>query len=112
MPDSLLPVDPEFTPPECLTCGACCFSAAANYVAVSGDDYSRLGAESEGWITWQNNRAFMRMTGGHCAALAVRTGPTGPQFFCSIYDRRPQTCRDLARGSPQCHADWSTKAPT
>lgn len=111
MPDSLLLVDAEFKAPECLTCGACCFSVATNYVPVSGADYSRLGVNSERWITWQNNRAFMRMTGGHCAALTLQAGPAGPQFFCSIYDRRPQSCRDLARGSPQCHADCTTKAP-
>ena len=65
---------------------------------VTGDDYARLGADSERWVTWQNNRAFMHMQGGQ------------PHFACQIYERRPQTCRDLARGSPQCEADWAQKA--
>ena len=78
-------------------------------MVVSGDDHQRLGPDAKQWITWQNNRAFMRMTEGHCAALKIQTNDHGTQFVCAIYDQRPQTCRDLARGSPQCEADWSTK---
>ena len=77
---------------------------------MTGDDYSRLGADSERWVTWQNNHAFMHMIDGHCVALKIEPGATGLKFVCQIYERRPQTCRDLARGSPQCDADWSTKA--
>lgn len=54
----------------------------------------------------------MRMIDGHCAALQIQSGANGPQFVCAIYDQRPQTCRDLARGSPQCEADWMTKRST
>ncbi len=77
---------------------------------MTGDDYARLGADSERWVTWQNNRAFMHMQGGHCAALTVSLQDGQPHFACQIYERRPQTCRDLARGSPQCEADWAQKA--
>ncbi|GAB5559257.1 MAG: hypothetical protein SynsKO_09040 [Synoicihabitans sp.] len=80
-------------------------------MVVTGDDHQRLGESAENWITWQNNRAFMRMTDGHCAALKIRTTNHRTQFVCAIYEQRPQTCRDLARGSPQCEADWSTKGP-
>ena len=86
------------TPPlDCLRCGVCCFSPSDRFVRVTGDDWTRLGAEAEqvahfaGW----GNEAFMRMTGGHCAALAVRRGGEGesaeaaPEFFCTIYERRP-----------------------
>jgi hypothetical protein len=79
-------------------------------VPVDGNDYARLGADAEYWLKWKNNHAFMRMVEGHCAALQIESGEAGPQFVCAIYEQRPQTCRDLARGSPQCHADWSTKA--
>lgn len=78
-------------------------------MVVTGNDHQRLGPDAEQWVQWQNNRAFMRMTDGHCAALELQPGANGPQFVCTIYDQRPQTCRDLARGSPQCEADWSTK---
>jgi len=52
----------------------------------------------------------MRMSEGRCAALAVQTGADGaPDFFCTIYERRPQTCRDLGRGTPQCLGELATK---
>ncbi len=100
-----------FHPPACLDCGACCFSPAEFYVPVTGDDWSRLGSEVEQWTHWRGNQAFMRMTNGHCAALAVETTDHGLRFVCQVYDRRPQTCRDLARGSVQCEADLILKAP-
>lgn len=56
------------------------------------------------------HRAFMRMRDGHCGALEVRHPPDGaPDFFCTLYDRRPQICRDLARGSPECAGERATK---
>jgi uncharacterized protein len=33
-------------------------------------------------------------------------------FFCTIYERRPQICRDLARGSPECEGERATKEST
>lgn len=99
-----------FSPPPCLACGACCFSAAEFYVTVTGDDWSRLGDNADQLAVWNNNKAFMRMEHGHCAALRSESTAAGKQFVCSIYDRRPQTCRDLARGSPQCESDWEQKA--
>jgi uncharacterized protein len=56
------------------------------------------------------HRAFMRMANGHCAALSMRRTPAGePDFFCTIYEQRPQVCRDLARGSPQCEGERAIK---
>lgn len=70
-------------------------------------------AHFAGW----GNEAFMRMTDGHCAALVVRRvaavegeGVEGLEFFCTIYERRPQICRDLARGSPECAGERAIKA--
>ena len=73
------------------------------YVRVSGADWARLGADAERFAHFIGNRAFMRMTDGRCAALEVRE--LEGAYFCTIYDRRPQTCRDLGRGSPQCEAE-------
>jgi uncharacterized protein len=101
------------TPADCRACGVCCFSTSDTYVRVTGADWTRLGDEAERVAYFANNRAFMRMTGGHCAALAVRTGTEGARdFFCSIYERRPQICRDLARGSPECAGERMIKAQT
>jgi Fe-S-cluster containining protein len=30
-------------------------------------------------------------------------------YFCTIYERRPQICRDLARGSPECEGERALK---
>lgn len=104
-----------FVAPACLNCGACCFSGADDYVPVTGDDWSRLGATAERWAVFGNNRAFMRMESGHCAALRLEpaslTQPVA-KFVCSIYETRPQVCRDLSRGSGECHGEWTLKRDT
>lgn len=103
-------MNPASTPADCLTCGACCFSKLPTYVRVSGDDWSRLGDSAETVAHFIGTWAYLKMEEGHCAALAVREGAKGREYFCSIYDRRPQVCRDLARGSPQCEAELEQKA--
>lgn len=95
----------------CLRCGVCCFSHLETYVRVTGDDWTRLGPDAERLAHFIGHRAYLRMTVGHCAALAVRTAADGArEYFCGIYDRRPQTCRDLARGSPECEGERALKA--
>ena len=90
---------------ECLDCGACCFSNLETYVRVTGDDHEILGDRAEDLVHWQGNRAYMKMVHGRCAALTIVNG----RFVCTIYDVRPQTCRDLARGSPECDGERATK---
>ena len=98
-------------PPECRRCGVCCFSDSAEYVWVRGDDWTRFGEEADKLAHFIGNLAFMRMHEGHCAALEIRRDAGGrPDFFCTIYERRPQICHDLARGSPECAGDLETKA--
>ena len=43
---------------------------------------------------------------GRCTALG--TGSDGG-FFCRIYERRPEVCRALGRGSPACEAERMLK---
>ncbi len=93
--------------PGCLDCGACCFSKASDFVKVSGYDYSRLGNRAASLVTWRGNRAFMRLEDGHCAALVIDT--QSGQFRCKIYDKRPEACRALARGSGECAAEREAK---
>jgi uncharacterized protein len=89
-------------PPECTRCGACCFSESDRHAAVTGDDYERLGDDADAWVVFLENRAFMRIDrsagASRCAALATKDGT----YTCRIYERRPQVCRDLERGSPAC----------
>ena len=90
-------------PTDSLRCGACCFSRAERFVRVTGADWTRLGEAAERLAHFIGHRAYMKMTDGHCAALDLRTTAEGePEFFCTVYETRPQICRDLARGSPEC----------
>jgi len=99
------------TPDNCLCCGVCCFSHLDTYVRVTGDDWERLGVEAARLAHFIGHRAYMKMTGGHCAALQLRRLDGGAtEFFCSIYDNRPQVCRDLARGSPECAGERASKS--
>ena len=102
---------PAVNPPiDCRCCGACCFSQSERFVRVTGEDWTRLGNAAEGAAHFLGNQAFMRMRDGHCAALEVRrTSDGGPDYFCTLYERRPQICRDLARGSPECEGELSAK---
>jgi Fe-S-cluster containining protein len=106
--------DPN-TPDDCRTCGACCFSESPRHARVTGDDYARLGDDAEALVTWIGNVAFMRLQ-GHAADLpptqrciALALDPSEGAFSCSIYDRRPQVCRDLERGGSACVAERHAK---
>jgi uncharacterized protein len=94
-------------PPECLSCGACCFSTLDRYVPVSGDDHARLGDDAERLVVWIENRAYLRLEEAHCAALAIDVARA--RFVCTVYERRPQVCRDLERGSPACAGEREAK---
>jgi len=80
------------------------------YVRVNGEDWARLGDTAERVAHFIGHRAYMKMSDGHCAALDVRCSVEGEaEFFCTIYEQRPQVCRDLARGSPECQGELATK---
>ncbi len=96
-------------PHDCLACGVCCFSHTDRYVRVSGDDYERLGESAEALVSFIGNEAFMRMEGGHCAALRIDDTSGAPQFFCTVYEARPSTCRTLERASPECAGERHEK---
>lgn len=98
-------------PADCRGCGVCCHSQLATFVRVTGEDWARLGPDADWLAHFVGNRAYMQMQEGHCAALIVGRSPGGsPDFFCSIYERRPQICRDLERGSAQCLGELDAKA--
>jgi len=93
--------------PACLECGTCCFSRLANYVPVTGADHARIGAQVDDLTHFDGNRCYMNMHEGHCAALVIDL--TAQEFVCSIYDLRPNTCRDLERGSAACRGEIHEK---
>jgi Fe-S-cluster containining protein len=99
---------------DCTRCGACCFSESPRHARVTGDDYERLGDDAPRFVTFLGNQAFMRIEHdgaaspiGRCAALVLdaRSGT----FLCSVYDRRPDVCRALERGSPACEGERDAK---
>mgnify|MGYP005820382823 CR=1 FL=1 len=73
---------------------------------VTGGDHARLGEAAERLTQFVGNRCYMRMEGGHCAALEITEGG---RFVCSVYAARPATCRELERGGPACQAELATK---
>lgn len=94
-------------PADCLYCGVCCHSRLDAYVRVTGADWERLGDRAEEVAGFIGHRAYMKMVDGHCAALRVERD-TG-RFFCEVYENRPQICRDLGRGSPECLGELAEK---
>jgi uncharacterized protein len=105
--EGLIAMEPPALP-ECLRCGACCFSALAEFVVVKGDDYERLGEQAERFVAFDGHRAHMRMEAGHCSALSLDVA-TG-RFVCQVYEVRPSVCRDLGRGTGACGAERAAKA--
>lgn len=93
---------------DCQDCGACCFANTPRYIQVWGVDYDRLGEIAEEVTTIVDGRRYLRMQDGRCAAL--RIDPATRRFACSIYERRPDACRWLERGSSHCHAQIAHKA--
>jgi Fe-S-cluster containining protein len=93
---------------ECQICAACCFSGALRYVPVTGADYARLGDRAEDLVHFIGNKAFMRMLKHHCSALEFETITS--KFSCSVYEQRPEACRELQSGSSACHGEKTVKA--
>lgn len=105
------PAPPVNPPIDCLRCGVCCFSRLETFVRVEGGDWARLGDAAGRVAHFIGHRAYMKMSEGHCAALEIRQlAEGGRQYFCTVYADRPQICRDLARGSPQCQGERAAKA--
>lgn len=93
--------------PACIECGCCCFSANPRYLSVAGVDHERLGDDAERLTHFVGNRVYMKMTEGHCAALVYEA--KAREYLCSVYERRPDVCRWLERGSGQCRAERHEK---
>ena len=96
--------------PECLACGVCCFTTLPTAIRVTGDDHARMGELAEEFTFFHGNRCYVRVDEirGHCSALRVDTERA--RFVCSIYEVRPQVCRDLAREGPACAAERHEKS--
>lgn len=112
-------------PFDCLGCGACC-REAYDTVEVAPDEPA--AALHLPLLVERSGGYDMRRSGSRCACLqggleldapvpsisggrepddagenvAPRSLPGGAPFTCSIYETRPQTCRDFTLGSEHC----------
>lgn len=102
---------PRFVAPDCQDCGACCHGRGHPFVQVWGSDHARLAPdEQRDLVEFRGNACHMRSVpvelGGRtvrrCVALGVT--PDG-RWGCTIYERRPQACRDYDRGGLACEHD-------
>ena len=94
--------------PECTSFGTCCFSDLPEYVRVFGVDMDRMDERAAGYTHFIGNRCYMRLEGGHCAALVI--DPEARLFLCAIYEMRPDVCRSLDRGSGSCRGEIHEKS--
>jgi Fe-S-cluster containining protein len=93
---SVAPTAPEPELSPCTSCGACCSYSA---------DWPRFTIESDETLDrippdFVNERqSGMRCNGTRCVALA---GTIGVATSCSIYDVRPEVCRECQPGDDAC----------
>ncbi|MBA4137294.1 MAG: hypothetical protein C0518_08265 [Opitutus sp.] len=74
--------------PACAGCGSCCHLVVE---LRAGDD-----VPEEFVVEHAGARCMDQRGDGACVALDPTTR------LCTIYDRRPQTCRDFSRGTALC----------
>lgn len=72
---------------------------------VTERDRLRLGKLADEVSHQVGGKHYLKMGEGRCAQLEHVEG----EWVCGIYPRRPEACRDLARGSAQCLAERSLK---
>jgi uncharacterized protein len=81
---------------DCTTCGACC-SISADWPRIQTD--RDRGPEGPPRHMRNDDDSAMRCAGDRCVALE---GAIGQRVVCTIYERRPSTCRDCEAGSVSC----------
>ncbi|HET6283754.1 MAG TPA: YkgJ family cysteine cluster protein [Polyangia bacterium] len=83
-------------PVDCRTCGACCREA---YHAVSVSMRDPVVWKQPKLVVRHGPRFEILRDGDRCAALGSRGIE---RYTCSIYEDRPQACRDFAAGGRHC----------
>jgi Fe-S-cluster containining protein len=87
---------------DCQRCGACCAHYRVSFYWAEADDAP--GGHIPAALTQPLN-AHMRCMSGtsskqpRCVALQ---GDIGHSVGCGIYEQRPQVCREVMPGDPQC----------
>ena len=91
-------------PVDCASCGACCREA---YHSVTVSVRDPVVWKQPDLVERNGHRFEIRREGERCAALCDRRGDATRAareriFTCSIYEDRPQACRDFAAGGRHC----------
>jgi Putative zinc- or iron-chelating domain len=91
-------------PVDCATCGACCREA---YHSVTVSMRDPVVWKQPALVERHSHRFEILRDGDRCAALSDRRNDAGRGageriFTCSIYEDRPQACRDFAAGGRHC----------
>jgi hypothetical protein len=100
-----LPACARWEPPvDCAACGACCREA---YHSVTVSVRDPVVWKQPELVERHGHRFEIRREGERCAALVDRRndaarGAGARVFTCSIYEDRPQACRDFAAGGRHC----------
>jgi Fe-S-cluster containining protein len=87
-------------PADCEKCGECCHSDTVTFVPLNPEDKERLGDEWADLTQQVDGQTYMKMQGGACVALDASQGLSR----CSIYDARPEVCREFLQSSPECRS--------
>jgi hypothetical protein len=75
---------------SCATCKACC--CRLEVLLMGDDDVPRRFTVEDAW----GGEVMRRLADGWCAALDRET------MLCTIYERRPNVCREYAVGDNDC----------
>lgn len=100
----LSPIEGEPDPDgaDCVACGRCCHHGPRT-VSLLETDEARMGPDRVRALTVLMDRPpyfrFMRNDGQRCVGIA--DCPPG-RYACSVYDGRPEGCREVEPGSPCC----------
>lgn len=84
---------------DCQTCGACCRGLGVDVSPIHDKGVPERMVKDDRLMGPQ-----MRVKNGVCVAMC---GQIGVKSRCSIYERRPQVCRDFEPGSSLCM--WARK---
>jgi hypothetical protein len=98
----------DVTDAQCTNCGACCgpYEQQAGWPNITRADVARLtDYEFEHYVTTENTyfpAIETKMTKAHVVVCRFLKGEVGKKVSCSIYDRRPDACRDFKAGIKTC----------
>lgn len=88
--------------PSCETCGACCREAFHTLALSPREPFVKKHPELVVWRETVDGKKQPELPrpGGRCPPL--RGDGASEPYRCAIYEERPRTCRDFARGGANC----------